>query len=231
PADLPVLGLQADFNRYGPHGEFGIRDLAAAYLHRIRSVQSHGPYRLLGWSFGGLVAHAVAEALEAIGETVEYLGILDAYPLLEAEAIPSEDWVLGQLLRLDTGDALAPKLAGAIRELDYAAIARAWKQHGGGLSDLGEEGLRRVVRVTRAHADMGQRFRPGQVNADIQLVVATLEAETPADPEQSWAAHTRGRVRAIPVPARHDDLLAPDEVRGYADALLAELKGPAHVAS
>jgi amino acid adenylation domain-containing protein len=76
----PVYGLQA------PEliGEKTLGELNAAvmrYTDEIRSLQPHGPYRLVGWSTGGLFAEAVAQRLFADGDVVEYLGLLDTFPL------------------------------------------------------------------------------------------------------------------------------------------------------
>jgi acetoacetyl-CoA synthetase len=57
-----------------------IEDMAASYLTEIRAVQPRGPYRLAGFSFGGLVALEMARLLLATGETVAFLGLLDTYP-------------------------------------------------------------------------------------------------------------------------------------------------------
>ncbi|WP_244129089.1 thioesterase domain-containing protein, partial [Burkholderia gladioli] len=51
--------------------------LARDYVERIRTVQPQGPCRLLGWSFGGRVAVAMAACLEAQGETVDLVGLGD----------------------------------------------------------------------------------------------------------------------------------------------------------
>lgn len=58
----------------------GIEEMAADYAEQIRSVQPTGPYHLLGWSLGGVLAHAVATRLEELGEEVALLAVLDAYP-------------------------------------------------------------------------------------------------------------------------------------------------------
>lgn len=52
-----------------------VAEMADEYVARIREVRPEGPYRLLGWSFGGHVAHAVATRLRAQGEVVEPLVI------------------------------------------------------------------------------------------------------------------------------------------------------------
>ena len=42
--------------------------MAADYLKHVREVQPHGPYRLLGWSLGGNVVHAMAAQLQNGGK-------------------------------------------------------------------------------------------------------------------------------------------------------------------
>ena len=55
-------------------------ELADDYIAQMRSVQPEGPYHLLGWSFGGILAHRLAARLQELGEDVAFLGILDAFP-------------------------------------------------------------------------------------------------------------------------------------------------------
>jgi thioesterase domain-containing protein len=52
-------------------------ELAEACIERVLSVQSDGPFRLLGWSFGGRLAAAVAALLRTRGHEVDFLGIVD----------------------------------------------------------------------------------------------------------------------------------------------------------
>jgi acetoacetyl-CoA synthetase len=51
--------------------------MAAYQLTVVRSVQSRGPYCLLGFSLGGLLAMELAQLLLEAGETVAFLGLLD----------------------------------------------------------------------------------------------------------------------------------------------------------
>lgn len=55
-----------------------LQQLARHYVQHIRQQQAHGPYHLLGWSLGGLVAIAAAAELEQAGESVSFLGIVDS---------------------------------------------------------------------------------------------------------------------------------------------------------
>lgn len=56
----------------------GVPELAAEYLHAIRARQPRGPYNLLGFSFGGVLAYEIAQQLQAAGEQVELLVLLDS---------------------------------------------------------------------------------------------------------------------------------------------------------
>ncbi|WP_277961739.1 non-ribosomal peptide synthetase [Pseudomonas sp. RIT-To-2] len=53
--------------------------LAARLVARIREVQPEGPYRLAGWSFGGIVAYEVATQLLGMDQSVGFLGLIDTY--------------------------------------------------------------------------------------------------------------------------------------------------------
>jgi thioesterase domain-containing protein/acyl carrier protein len=55
-----------------------LAELAAAYLRELRAVEPRGPYVLAGHSFGAVLAFELAAQLEAAGETVGALLVLDA---------------------------------------------------------------------------------------------------------------------------------------------------------
>jgi thioesterase domain-containing protein len=75
--DLPVYGIQARGIAGDEQLPATFDDLTTDYLELISAIQPRGPYRLLGWSFGGLAAHALATALQARGERVELLAMMD----------------------------------------------------------------------------------------------------------------------------------------------------------
>ncbi|MCQ8195327.1 amino acid adenylation domain-containing protein [Streptomyces rugosispiralis] len=80
PPDRPVYALQA--RGFGKDESLPrtVEEMAVDYVARIRTVQPAGPYHLLGWSFGGTVAHAMAALLQQQGEMVDLLVSLDGYP-------------------------------------------------------------------------------------------------------------------------------------------------------
>ncbi len=106
PDGVPVYGIQArrlsDSDYIPPqHGVDIMVDMTRDYLEQIRRIQPEGPYRLLGWSSGGPVAHNLAVELQSQGETVSVLAILDSYPSGQWQHIPLDDSkALSGLLRM-----------------------------------------------------------------------------------------------------------------------------------
>ncbi len=78
--DQPVYGLQS----VGVDGkrptQRRIEEMAATYLRAIRQVQAQGPYHLLAFSFGCVVAFEMAQQLSGRGEEVAFLGFIDGTP-------------------------------------------------------------------------------------------------------------------------------------------------------
>jgi amino acid adenylation domain-containing protein len=72
-----VLGLQAPGLMPDGVSPATLDDLVADYTAIVRTAFPDGPYRLAGWSMGGVIAYEVASGLEAAGATVELLALLD----------------------------------------------------------------------------------------------------------------------------------------------------------
>jgi len=76
-SDRPVFGLQPP-PLDGKHRIVRtIEEMAADYVRQIRRVQPHGPYFLVGHSFGGRVSFEIAQQLVGEGERVSFLGLID----------------------------------------------------------------------------------------------------------------------------------------------------------
>jgi thioesterase domain-containing protein len=86
--DQPFYGIQArgldgeatPFNR--------LEEMAAYYIQQIRHVQPAGPYYLGGYCMGGDIAYEVARQLQAEGDEVPILSIIDPPPADLSERAP-----------------------------------------------------------------------------------------------------------------------------------------------
>jgi N-(5-amino-5-carboxypentanoyl)-L-cysteinyl-D-valine synthase len=56
-----------------------IEDLADYYLAHIREIQPQGPYDLLGWSFGAILALEIVKRLASDGQSIGTLTLIDPY--------------------------------------------------------------------------------------------------------------------------------------------------------
>ncbi len=81
------LGLERPFygiRSRGLHGEpdlpARLEDMAAEYVAAVKEIQPRGPYLFGGWSAGGLVALEIAQQLQAQGESILMLALLDTIP-------------------------------------------------------------------------------------------------------------------------------------------------------
>ncbi|MGW1678182.1 amino acid adenylation domain-containing protein [Saccharopolyspora sp. NPDC002376] len=81
PEDVPVYGLQSIGLTRTEELPSTFREMVDGYVGQVRSVQPAGPYHLLGWSLGGALAHAIAARLQADGQRVALLALLDARPV------------------------------------------------------------------------------------------------------------------------------------------------------
>jgi amino acid adenylation domain-containing protein len=139
----PLGGLSWPYTRLGGHGAFGlhglqadgldgtgrlpgsIAEMAARYVERIRAVQPDGPYRIVGWSFGGLVAHEIAVQLRESGAEVALLALLDPYPRDPDEGPRSEpDLLDGVRVPQELADPRALRAAKAVFVNNDAIAAR-----------------------------------------------------------------------------------------------------------
>jgi polyketide synthase 13 len=70
PPDTPMYGLE--------RVEGTIEERAAQYVPKLRELQGNGPFILVGWSLGGVLAYACAIGLKRQGCDVPFVGLIDA---------------------------------------------------------------------------------------------------------------------------------------------------------
>ena len=90
-SERPVYGLQARGLDGDLEPQRRVEEMARVYVEQMRAVQPSGPYALVGYSFGGLVAFEIAQQLIAAGEKIELLCLLDTY--VDERYLPLPAWV------------------------------------------------------------------------------------------------------------------------------------------
>jgi len=93
--DWPIYELEAPSLEAGLNSDMTVEQLAAHYLEVIQTIQPSGPYRLLGYCFGGLLAYELAHQLEAQGQHTSLLVEIDGIaPYNETHSWSYWLWIL-----------------------------------------------------------------------------------------------------------------------------------------
>jgi enterobactin synthetase component F len=209
PEGVPVLALQADGTTHPT-----LDDLAAAYVARAAPHVGDGPWHLLGWSVGGVIAHAMAARLEAAGAEVGLLALLDAYPAEAwrglappgpAEALRALEIMGG----LDPAEG-EPTLAGVVARLRAAGSA---------LATLGPDALAAVAASVVHTAGLMRAAEHRPVDADVTFFTAAAPRAEAGLDRGAWAAHVRGAIRNHDLPCTHAQLVVAPAV----DAIAAQV--------
>jgi amino acid adenylation domain-containing protein len=113
--DQPLYALQSRALADIAQEHTRLDDMAVDYARAIRQQQPEGPYYLLGWSLGGVLAVVVAATLERWGQRVAFVGLLDTYLPTSNDSL----WGHDPLLRLVL--AFGGTVGSALAALDPAA--------------------------------------------------------------------------------------------------------------
>ncbi|MFC9893512.1 non-ribosomal peptide synthase/polyketide synthase [Nocardia sp. NPDC127579] len=206
--DRPVYGLQLPHLTEDGHELDSIEQLAQRYIREMRSVQPVGPYHLLGWSLGGLIAYEIATSLVAAGERVELLALLDSRILADEPESPEVS--AGELLAALLGDA---GLAG--QDITAERAAELLHERQGPFGALDAAHVERLYAGYQAGATMGYRFRPAAYPGDMLYFTAAEDYPDDDDPAMSisgadpWRLFVQGEVRDYPIACTHVDMGAP----------------------
>ncbi|MFS8932752.1 thioesterase domain-containing protein, partial [Cupriavidus taiwanensis] len=88
-----VYGFQARALADPAWRDASLASIAADYVREWRAAQPQGPYLLLGWSLGAALATLMARELEAQGQTVQWLGLVDPFvPEARSHAGAAPGW-------------------------------------------------------------------------------------------------------------------------------------------
>jgi nonribosomal peptide synthetase DhbF len=211
PSDYPIYGLQARNLRQRAVLPESLEDVAADYLHLIRQVQPAGPYKLLGWSFGGLVAHAIATQLQSMGQEVEFLALLDSYPAACDNALRRHDH--------EEHD----------KEILYAGVADdsirnmldILRREGEALSMLNEHHYEAIKDIYKNNIRLMTKFLPQRFDGDILLFVATEGEAKP--PDEIWRPFVSGRIKVRWIDCTHEAMMDPLPAAKIGSGLATEL--------
>ncbi|MDX3854823.1 non-ribosomal peptide synthetase, partial [Streptomyces sp. AK02-01A] len=208
--DGPLYALQTRALTRPGYRAASVEEMADDYLARIREVQPRGPYRLLGWSFGGVVAHAIATRLQETGEQVELLALLDSYPVpAEEAAIPLTDRESLEILvgPQDEEDGLP---AGFFDRFDAAAVVQVLRRRDPVLAGFARTEVAALVDAARNHVDIMRAYRPRVFVGDPVFFTATAGRGSNTPTIDRWNGHVEGKVDDYDIDSTHLRMTEPE---------------------
>lgn len=224
--DQPVYGLQAR----GLDGEevlpASLQEMAADYVDHVRHVQPTGPYQLLGWSFGGLVAHEMAVQLQLSGEEVGLLAVLDAYPAdraMDSAGRPTAQVTGGDVLAMVLEFFGYDPSGWAGESLTYPRFVEIAREQTGLLASFDEQRVAAVARIFANNSALSYAHKPGRFAGD-PLVFAARETSPDVARELWRPLVDAGGAEILPIDCTHGELGRPGPLGDVAQVLSQRLK-------
>ncbi len=219
----PLYGLQSGGLTPGRQPTGSLADVVAEHTARIRQIQPHGPYHLLGYSMGGLVAYDVAVGLQAAGEQVALLALLDSFPgaWLRQGPDPSDRPALLRSLLSILGRAVPEDETEPLTDNRFAELVRRVPDMPGSLDDAE---LAALVDVTANNRRLLGEFAPTSYRGD--LLFFTAEADPDAVPGRfgSWQPYVEGRIHNHDIPCTHGEMTRPTSLGRIGPVLDSHLR-------
>jgi thioesterase domain-containing protein/acyl carrier protein len=219
PEGRPVYGLQAQGidGVLPPHAS--VEEMAGHYVQAICRQQKRGPYLICGWSSGGIIAFEVARQIEAQGEVVAMLALIDAGVADPGEDSFGESDLLPMLMLMFPGESEEEiqrlRKAGSDEQL-------AWFQERAELARLlvagaGVGHAQNVYQVFQANMEAITRYHPKPFRGKITLFRAAEHA-TPMhkDPYLGWGRWAKNGVEVYEVPGNHVTMFRPPTIEALA---------------
>ncbi len=243
PADQPVHGLQSRLLAGAQEEYHSIADMAHAYAQLIRQQQPHGPYFLLGFSFGGFLAMAVTNLLEYQRQRVAFVGLVDCdlqwidatFP--QERALQTMTASMYNLLQREL-NVLRPLTADAVAEVAEIIVtttapqrtdaAIAWLVEHHILVEeippgLVREYLSAFLARFESHIRLIPQFQPTPIQAPLCIWWAQEELSRRPSSAHQWGMYTSATITETTVPGSHYAVMYDPYVATLANELVLHL--------
>jgi thioesterase domain-containing protein/acyl carrier protein len=223
--DCPIIGIN-QIEQDGEAKPRSIRSMAADYADRLQAVYPTGPYKLLGWSFGGVVAHELAIELRRRGCVVQRLILLDAAfstnEVIERNQALDESQVLEHILRTSrTGIPVQP---GPLtdRQAEESIHQREEVEFAG----LPQRLLKFMVQSVNANQLYLLEHVPDVFDGDMVIFSAGRNGNASDSAyRESWRPYVTGDITVHSVDCTHYEMLTTGSLSMYGEQLKLSLEG------
>ncbi|MFC9660091.1 amino acid adenylation domain-containing protein [Nocardia sp. NPDC127606] len=216
--DRPLYGLQSPALSSSEPLPDSIEEWALRYLKEIRAVQAEGPYHLLGWSLGGVIAHAMAVQLQEDGEEVAVLAMLDS-TLSSASTAVATTVTAADLL----GGFAGAEQVNFADPVDIHHLARTLFELSAPQAVVDPSRIDRIVDAAITSVALDAAYHPRRFDGAITYFTAAHSDPTGTTGASSWAEAVTGAVDNHAVDATHWRMTEDRALAVIADRLRKEL--------
>jgi len=231
PGSVPVYAIEsAELSKSGPITPLSIEETAAAYVRTLLAERPQGPFRLAGYSFGGVVAHEMACQLVEAGHEVVFLGLLDTHNPAAPHVENNFPKRIAAFWRNNSETPLAPRVMKlAARFADGVATRQKVKREEAAAQQDGPaeaHGDLRRVQVRQENWRAMQAYHPRPFKGRISLFRAKDQSDKVDWPEDyGWGEYALGGFEIVPVSGKHLTLFEPENVHHLAEVLTPRITG------
>ncbi|MDB5875431.1 MAG: polyketide synthase-like protein [Ramlibacter sp.] len=221
-ADQPFYGLQAQ----GADGRLpaltSVEAMAAQYVEAIRTVDPQGPYRLAGYSGGGMIALEMAQQLVKTGAKIDLLLMIDTLSPAAARRKVSyfkKLWLMRHWSLKFALDWPERRRKSKLMDLNYGLALEKLARGEPLPPELVEHHLFVNFVAAQAH------YNPQPYEGPVALFKAT-ESEMlylQAGRSLGWEEHIRGEIRVTDIAGSHFSMMAEPGVSELIEGMRKEL--------
>ncbi len=213
----PIYGLQSPVLATDTPLPDSIEEWAAHYVRLIRATQPRGPYHVLGWSFGGVLAHEIAVQLQGAGERIDLLAIMDG-----RMAVGSAGAGVGAVWRTQVLELLG-EFTGTTG--DWTELPRLVAELPEPFASLGPDRIVRLLNAAARSMDMRDTYHPSTYHGDVVYFTPALDDPTGECGAARWAEIVAGTVHDHAIPTTHDNMASTTGFARIAEILMASWNG------
>ncbi len=219
--DCPIIGIQ-QIEQTEESESGSIRDMAKNYADRLQALYPTGPYNLLGWSFGGLVAHELAIELRRRGCVVQHVVLLDpalsdGRDIAGNQALDASQ-ILEQILRTNCID--IPEESGSLTYRKAAELIRRQQREAVDFALPPEELLEFTVQRVNANQLYLLGHVPDVFEGDM-VIFSAARSQRNRDSSllQRWRPYVAGDITEHSVDCTHHAMLSTESLSEYGERL------------
>ena len=219
--DIPLLAFQAPGLDDGRERPGAVEDYARHYLTELTEHHPEGPYRIAGWSFGGLVAYEMARQLVEAGKTVSALVLIDVPAPCARRSGPelSLERCLDGFAASIGLDVDAPVQTSGQEDLSYIeSLLEVGRRAGRIPPAVNLEWARTWFEMYRANLLAAERYVPSAYPGTALLIRAATTADGRRH-DLGWGDHVQGGVEVRTIHGTHHSIVRQPDVHTLAREL------------